>query len=391
MGRRFLWAWLIAAGLLLAGCYTHNLPLPGQSLPQVEADLPTARIFVDAEGSLFPERWQPSRLGPFGVWTASTLLAEAERRPGLRALLATERTRQLAALRAFLAGKKRVFVFIHGFDNNQRDTERPYGMLAQRIAFEPGDALILFHWDGYDGRLPGAALHFWQGASTNSQMAGTRGLRPILDLVGPEQQAILISHSRGGTVILSALSDPRYSTGFVARTRRLPYARAERLLDPPPLRPGARNIHAVMMGPAMGRLDFVVADCPPGTDRNGRGGRRRCDRVRAFPRLASLDYTLNACDEVLDKYIGLSGTFNPTDFGLIARVGRQLEPELAAQGIAMRAHRVVPHDHVFPLYAADPVLIEMMAVLGVTARPWPTPPPAKTCARARREAAESAR
>ena len=35
----------------------------------------------------------------------------------------------------------------------------------------------------------------------------------------------------------------------------------------------------------------------------------------------------------------------------------------------MRAHHVVPHSHVFPLYAADPVFIEMMAALGVTARP----------------------
>jgi len=347
MGRGFAYAWLAAAGLFLAGCYTRNMPVPDQALPLVEAEPPTARVFVDAEGTLFPERWRPSRLGPLNVWNAGTLLGEAERRPGLRALLAS----------------------------------------ARRIAFEPGDALILFHWDGFDGRLPGAQLHFWQAASTNSQMAGTRGLRPILDLIGPGQQAVLISHSRGGTVILSALSNPRYSRGFVSRTGRLPYGRAERLLDPPPLLPGPRNIHAVMMGPAMGRLDFVLADCPPGANRSGRGARRRCDEVRAFPRLASLDYTVNPCDEVLNKYVGLSGTFNPTDFGLIASVGRRLEPELAAQGVAMRAHRVVPHDHIFPLYAADPIFTAMMAGLGVTASLWPTPPPTKTCRRARQDAA----
>jgi hypothetical protein len=380
MRRIGAWAWLAAASLPLAGCYVRNLPLADQPLPLVEAEIPTARVIVDAEGSFFPERWRPSRLGPFEVWHAGTLLAEAERRPALRALLASERRRQLAALRSFLAGKKRVFVFIHGFDYNQRDTELPYGVLAERIAFEPGDALILFHWDGFDGRMIGAPIHFWQAASTNSQMAGTRGLRPVLDLIGPDQQAILISHSRGGTVILSALSDPHYSRGFLARTRRLPYAASAHLLDPPPLRPGTRNIHAVMMGPAMGRIDFVVADCPPGT--NG-AGRRRCDRIRAFPRLASVDYTLNPCDEVLNKYVGLSRTFNPTDFGLSADIGRRLEPELAAQGIVLRAHRVVPHGHPFPLYAADPILIEMMAALGITARPSPAPPPARTCRRAR--------
>jgi hypothetical protein len=373
-------AWLVAAALLLAGCYVRNLPLADQPLPLVEAEIPTARVIVDAEGSFFPERWRPSRLGPGEVWHAGTLLAEAERRPALRALLASERRRQLASLRTFLAGKKRVFIFIHGFDYNQRDTELPYGILAERIAFEPGDALILFHWDGFDGRMIGAPIHFWQAASTNSQMAGTRGLRPVLDLIGPDQQAILISHSRGGTVTLSALSDPRYSPGFLARTRRLPYAASGHLLDPPPLRPGARNIHAVMMGPALGRIDFVVADCPPGASR---AGRRRCDEVRAFPRLASVDYTLNPCDEVLNKYVGLSRTFNPTDFGLSPALGRRLAPELAAQGVALRRHRVVPHGHPFPLYAADPILIEMLAALGVTARPSPTPPPTKTCVRAR--------
>ncbi|HVQ10183.1 MAG TPA: alpha/beta hydrolase [Allosphingosinicella sp.] len=377
------WTWLVGASLLLAGCYVRNLPPADQALPLVEAEIPTARVIVDAEGSFFPERWRPSRLGPFEVWNAGTLLGEAERRPELRGLLASERRRQLAALRAFLAGKKRVFVFIHGFDNNQRDTELPYGMLAQRIAFEPGDALILFHWDGFDGRMIGAPIHFWQAASTNSQMAGTRGLRPVLDLIGPDQQAILISHSRGGTVVLSALSNPRYSPGFVTRTRRLPYAASEHLLDPPPLLPGARNIHAVMLGAAMGRIDFVVADCPPGTERIGR---RRCNEVRAFSRLASIDYTVNPCDEVLNKYVGLSRTFNPTDFGLSADVGRRLAPELAAQGIALRQHRVVPHGHIFPLYAADPILIEMMGALGVAARPWPTPPPTKTCRRARADA-----
>jgi hypothetical protein len=386
MGRGLARIWLLAASCLLGGCYMHNMPLPDQALIHVESDVPTARIFVDAEGTFFPQRWRPPGLGPFGVWSAATLLGEASRRPALDPLLRAERARQLGELRAFLADKKRIFVFIHGFDNNQADTAEPYGMLARRIDFEPGDAVILFHWDGYDGRLPGAPIHFWQAASTNSQMAGMRGLRPILDLIGPDQQAILISHSRGGTVILSALSNPRFSRGFLARTRRLPYARSERLLDPPPLRPGPRNLHAVMMGPAMGRLDFVVAECPGGAGPPWRDGRRRCDQVRPFPRLASVDYTVNPCDEVLDKYIGLSRTFNPTDFGLDAGVGRRLAPALAAQGIVMRAHRVTPpHNHLFPLYAADPQFSQMMTALGVASRAWPTPPSAKTCSRARRE------
>ena len=386
MGRGLVRMWLLAASCLLGGCYAHNMPRANQALIHVEAEVPTARIFVDAEGTFFPERWRPPGLGPFGVWRAATLLGESMRRRDLGPLLRAERTRQLGELRAFLADKRRVFVFIHGFDNNQADAEEPYGMLSRRIDFEPGDGVILFHWDGFDARIFTAQLHFWQAAANNSQMAGMRGLRPVLDLTGPGQKVFLISHSRGGAVILSALSNPRLSRGFAARTRRLPYARAEHLLDPPTLRPGARNIHALMMGPAIGRVDFLVADCPARSGRNGRA----CDRVRDFPRLASLDYTLNACDEVLDKFVGLSAAFTPTGFGLVPEIGRRLAPDLARQGIVMRAHRVTPHDHVFPLYAADPVFSQMLAAVGVASRAWPTPPPAKTCARARREAQAAA-
>ena len=298
MGRNVASAWLAAAALLLAGCYSHNLPVPDQRLPHVEAEVPTAQVFVDAEGTLFPNGGGPRGSGRSACGTSSTLLGEAERRPGLRALLAAERTRQLAAMRAFLSGKRRVFIFIHGFDNNQRDTELPYGMLAQRIAFEPGDAVILFHWDGFDGRMFGAAVHFWQAASTNSQMAGTRGLRPILDLVGPDQQAILISHSRGGTVTLQRALQP----ALLARLHRAHPAPAlcaiRTAARSAAAAAGARNIHAVMMGPAMGRLDFVVADCPRGTGRTATAGAAAATMSAPSRASRSLDHTVNPCDEV---------------------------------------------------------------------------------------------
>lgn len=389
MGRMFVWTWLVAASLLLCGCYTHNLPMPDQQFIHVDADVPTARIFVDADGTFYPQHWRPPGLGPFGVWSANSLLGEAERRPNLGPLLRSERLRQMSEMRAFLAGKKRIFVFIHGFDNNQADTVEPYTMLARRIDFEPGDAIILFHWDGFDAHIYGAQLNFWRMAANNSQMAGSRGLRPVLDLAGPEQQVFLVSHSRGASVALSALSNPRYSRGFAARTRALPYARAEHLLDPPPLAAGPRNVHAVMMGPAIGRIDFLVPDCAPMSSQGRRG---RCDNVREFPRLASIDYTVNPCDEVLDKYLGFSGIFTPTNLGLVPEIGQRLAPALAGQGIAMRAHRTTPpHNHIFPLYAADPQFTEMMAALGVATHAWPTPAAAETCHRSRRQAQAAGR
>ena len=203
--------------------------------------------------------------------------------------------------------------------------------MAERIAFQPGDALILFHWDGFDARVPGRAIAVWSDAAPNGEMAGTQALRRILALTSPDQQIYLISHSRGASVILSAVSDPPVSARFRQRTEALPFAAAAHLLDPPALPEGPRNLHAIMLAPAIGRIDFLRPECvgPASSHRHN-----ACDQVRAFPRLASLDYTVNPCDAVLDKFIGLARRFNPTDFGLDPAIGRQLAGEIV--GVRLR-------------------------------------------------------
>lgn len=376
-------ALILGASLILGGCYTHNFPLRDETFIQAAGPVPTARVYVDANGTFFPDNWRPHRdnLGLFLSWPGASLLNQAERQPSFGPLLRLEQERQLAELARFIAGKRRLFIFIHGFNNNQPETDRPYRMMAERIAFEPGDGLIMFHWDGFDGRFPGSPGLFWWWAVANSQMAGTHALRQILDLTGDTEEVILISHSRGASVILSAFSDPPYAEDFRRRTADLPFAARARLLDPPALAEGPRNVHAIMMAPAIGRVDFLTPDCVIGFDRNTRPS---CDLVRRFPRLASIDYTLNPCDEVLEKIIGLSNRFNPTDFGLVPEVGARLAGEI--ESVAMRPHRIqAPHNHDFPLYTADPEFSAMLLNAGATSRLWPTPPAPERCRRARRE------
>ena len=384
MFRRFIFPIiLLAAGSLLTSCYTHNFPLPGQRFVHVEAPVPSARVYSDANGTFFPELWLP-RLGVFRNWPADSLLNEAIRFPDFDPRLRSEQARQMAELRQFLAGKRRIFVFIHGFNNNQRDTETPFAMMAHRIAFQDGDAVLMFHWDGYDDRVPGSPALFWWMAVANSQMAGTRGLRPILEAAGDDAEVFLISHSRGASVILSAISDPPYSERFIRDTMRLPFAETERLLNPPTLSAGRRNIHAILLAPAIGRVDFLAPDCPVAFDRRSAVS---CDRIRQFPRLASIRYTLNACDEVLEKIIGLSNVANPTNLGLIPRVGEDIAAELQPQPIVMQPYRIIaPHDHDFSLYTADPEFSAMMRAVGVESRLWPTPPQPESCRRSRQEA-----
>lgn len=381
--------WAIA--LFLSACYTHNFPPPEQALIHVPADIPTARIHVDSNGTLFPQLWPQLWRPDFGLlrsWPAHSLLNQAQRNPAFAPLLRSEQERQRSELRDFISDKRRLFIFIHGFDNNQADTQRPFAMMRRRLYLQAGDAIIMVHWDGFDARFFGAQVAFWWKAVANSQMAGSHAVRDILGLTSAGQQVFLISHSRGASVILSALSNPRYTDAFRAETAALSFAQGREFLSPRPLSDEPRNIHAIMMAPAIGRVDFLVADCAaagervPGVD---------CDTVRSFPRLASLDYTLNACDEVLEKIVGLPHILNPTDLGLIPRIGDRLIPEMAVRGVTMRRHRIVaPHNHDFLLYTADPEFSAMMAAVGVGSQLWPDPPRPEQCRRSEQEARDGA-
>lgn len=358
---------LVALPLLATACYTHNFPDRGQHFIGA-SDSNRASVFVDANGTFYPSRWEQF-FRPGLSWRADSLLREAEGNQALREVLAPEQERQERELAQLFQGKRRIFILVHGFNNNQGDVAEPYSIIEQRLVTGPEDALVRFHWDGYDDRIIGSPLHFWWRAVGNSQMAGSRGLRRLLAMAQPDQQVILIAHSRGASVVLSALSNPPYDQDFRGNTERLTIFQGQRPLDPDPLPRAPPNIHAILLAPAIGRVDFTSAQCEVAFNRDGQSS---CDTLRDFPRLATLHFTVNPCDEVLNKYVGWSNRYNPTNIGL----HEQASADILNHYRDFRRYRIeTPHRHNFSHYAADPEFGQMMAAVGVATRPWAPPPP----------------
>lgn len=296
----------------------------------------------------------------------------------MQTLLDVEQKRQIAALSTYIKGKSRIFIFIHGVNTSQRDAEDAYRIMEQSIVFQPGDGLIEFHWDGYvaDGGIAGiAAFRFWFLAVTNSQLAGSRGLRPVLNLMH-DQHAILISHSRGASVILSALANPPYDAKFRKDAARLGLL-GDRPLDPPPLVEGNNDISVAMLAPAIGEVDFRAKSCETVAEAKNA---KPCTVWRHFSRqLKSIRYTVNPCDAVLNKFVGLAASLNPTDLGLDEKVGEVVDnhyPRMISYPLK------TTHGHSFIYYAADPEFRTMLENAGVGTRlPNSLPPPVVRCGR----------
>ena len=370
---------VVIALLSLSGCYTHNFPhdftfAPTHHLPE------KAHVYVDMNGTFYPKGWN-AFVQPGKAWKAKSLLGEADVRAKsgdttFRTLVMSDQQQQLEELATYLQGKSRVFVFIHGVNNSQTESDEAYRVMEQSIVFQPDDALIEFHWDGYvaDSGISGiVAFRFWFLAVSNSQLAGSRGLRPILNLLH-EQHAILISHSRGASVILSALANPPYDAGFRKDKIRLGYL-GERPLEPPPLVERNNDISVAMLAPAIGEVDFRAKACETlAATKNA----TPCTVWRHFSRqLKSIRYTVNPCDSVLNKFIGLGDSLNPTNLGLDAKIGDAVEehyPRMTSYTLAKT------HGHRFVYYAADPEFRTMLEAADVKTRlPNTLPAPEIRC------------
>lgn len=305
---------LIGLVLVCAGC-AHNLP--DDVTPNRLLSPNLARSYVDMNGTFYPPDWA----GADGM-----VRAELERRHSLfaahafdpteRARILAQEDRWLATLTAAASGKRRVFIFLVGFNTSQAKSTPDLEAMAQAIDLGPDDLAVQFFWDGHDARAVVDAAVIWFWGTGSSQVTGQRGLRRIIDAAGPAE-VVIMSYSRGASVVLSALSDPAYDPDFRAATSRLTYLEPSGpgFFAPAPLGPGG-PIRVLMLAPAVGEPDFRA----PGKV-EGRWV------LRAFPeRLISIRYTVNPGDYVLNKlWVGLADDFNPTDLGAYKAGGRELD------------------------------------------------------------------
>ncbi|MGY4395124.1 hypothetical protein ACVWZA_000285 [Sphingomonas sp. UYAg733] len=375
--QRAIRVWMIvAAALALSGCYGHVFPTAGRFIyadDRAGAAPADAAVFVDPNGSFYPTGWCGyfgSRAQPCDTWRgprrwkAASLLGETylQPNPGFRALIESDEKRQLAQLRAFAGGKKRIFILVHGYNNSVAEADPPFNEIKAMLDLRPDDGVLRFYWDGLTGKgIFGAKI--WFNAVGNSQLAGSRGLRRVLDQFHG-QEIYLIAHSRGASVILSALGDPVYSREFRDATEKATAAWGDdyrHLLTPKPPVAGRNNrLHILLMAAAVGRIDFCDVSEQERLDRN-----QGCRKLRPLPDVKSFRYTINTGDPVLRKFLGLGSRLNPTTFGLNPEVGRAIDEE--AYGGMMRQYYTDPPRlrHSFIDYVTDQTFARMLADEGI--------------------------
>lgn len=365
MRKRFLRAGLAAALLQLAACtgIDHNIPTdPISSNPPPGG----ITLYADANGHLYPDDWDP----PFKrslVEKRHSLLASANFDRAVHASLRAERDRQLDAAAARLQAASRIFVLVHGFNNSHGEARQAFDAVRRNLRLAAGDEIVEFHWDGLSGRNYAARGAMWFNAVGYSQVAGTQALRGLLRRL-PDKDFVVIAHSRGTSVVLSALSDPSYDPDFRRATEKL--LNHDGMVDfgSAPLGEGRGRIDLLFHAPAIGKPDFWRPY------NRGAG----CEAYRPFPRrLRSMHYAVNPKDPVLKKILRpLASRFNATDLGLDPRVGRSLQT--CYRDLKMVPYPLTMPSHPFVDYVENPVFDRMLAAVGAAGLQVPSadlPPP----------------
>jgi hypothetical protein len=318
-----------------------------------------AQLVFDANGTIYPEDWQKS-FDEVRIEKQGSLLNGAT--PDERIRITGQEAERLKQIQTLIAGKNRVFILVHGFNTNEAESGLAFDLIERRIAMTRNDAVIRIHWDGGTGQGVGIAST-WFSAAGNSQVVGMKGLRRVLNLA-QRQKVYLISHSRGASVVLSALADPPFSVDFRERTERLqltgdrPFLRAEGLVQ------SDNEIHALFLAPAIGFPDFWSTACE-GQKCSDPPTSATCSNYRQFPdQLKSIRYTINKGDAALRKGVfKLRRSFNATDFGFDETVGEQLK---ACYPFLKSAYGVVPtHGHSFYRYAQGEAFSKMLEDAGL--------------------------
>lgn len=291
---------LIALFLLLQSCAAlHNTPKSAN--PNVKENPNIFYSFVDQNGNFYPNNWrsiygdppQNARKNEYSLQKIATekhLLYELEKEE--RSIITT--------IRKEAASKKRVFIFVHGFNSTAKKSTQNYELARKYININPNtDQIIQFYWDGLAAQNLLGGAKIWFNATNFSQMAGEFGLRRILNALN-NKEIYIISHSRGASVVVSALSAPILTENVKKETienHNIDFDTSKELLE------NGNKITCLMLAPAIGINDFYK----PETENEF------CDFSK---QVQKIHITINNSDPLLKKFVGfLSKTLKPTDLG----------------------------------------------------------------------------
>ncbi len=361
--------------LALSGCAGHSFPLSNRFVYSGDAS-DTAEVFADTNGTLYPAGWQShfhprlSKKRPGeGKWLAGNLLAQSAYSRKFRTLIERDEARQLNEINGFAARHKRIFILVHGYNASVEESRVPFSDVASLLDLKPGDGVIHFYWDGLIGKGVGA-VKVWFKAANASQLVGSRALRSVLGQI-EGREIYVIAHSRGASVVMSALGNPVYSSGFLAKLSRKaqnwgrPY---KQMQMPKPLMDRGNSVHILLLAPAIDRIDFCDVSEQPIKSKGF-----VCTKFRPLgAQVKSFDYTVNSSDPVLGKFVFSSQAFNPTGLGYEAKIGRALKAEnypIFREYVFEKPEGF----HAFKDYAAHSVFFQMLSNAGIGKSPGPMP------------------
>ena len=274
----------------------HNLPQ--SQTPNKKISNTVYKIFVDQNGSFFPENWEGiyGEHARKGAYSLNTLAI----RKGIKNSLIKSELEILDSIKNTAAKYKRIIILVHGYNNNESQANMSFKKI-QKIISKNSDAdlFLEFYWDGLVAHNA-SSVKIWFNATGYSQLAGEFGLRRVLNTM-KNKEVVIISHSRGASVVLSALSNPPYDTAFIKDTKNfhgIQIGGGESLIE------NNNTINCIFLAPAVGDVDFKTPE--------------KKDYRKFSPQLKSLQITINTTDPTLKKYISkgiLSDNFNPTDLG----------------------------------------------------------------------------
>ena len=372
---------MLLSAAALTGCAGHSFPLSNRFVFPADAS-DTAEVFADTNGTLYPAGWQSyfhprlnkKRPGE-GKWLAGNLLTQSAYSRKFRTLIERDGARQLGEIKSFATRHKRVFILVHGYNASVEETNIPFSAVEADLDLQPGDGVIRFYWDGLIGKGAGA-IKIWFKAANASQIVGSRALRDVLSQI-EGRDVYIVAHSRGASVVMSALGNPVYDSGFLAKAKRVarswgkPYGA---MFSPKPLDDHANSFHVLLLAPAIDRIDFCDVTQQPVKSKGF-----VCAKFRPLGnQVKSFDYTVNPSDPVLGKFVFSSQAFIPTGLGYRANIGR----ELKAESYPMFREYIFEKPegfHAFKDYAAHPVFLQMLSNVGIgkPSGPLPAEPLAK--------------
>lgn len=368
---------LLVVSALTAGCVSMSQNVPvARNFPQIVDRPIAASVFIDQNGTFYGDNWM-AITSRDEILHRGSLLNATSGDGAARTRVAQAEERLLESIRDMVADKGRVVIVTHGYNNSPAEAGEAFDLIEQRISWRPDDVLIRVYWDGMIGSN-GGELPIWFAATGASQLVGSRGLRRLLNLF-ESRDVTLISHSRGASVLLSALSNPVYSYEFRETTTSLDFANSPDFLKPPPLEDNANRLNLILLAPAVGFPDFWGLECEqtrksekrcndtaPSSAASSSRGASRCRELRNFPsQLYSISYTVNRGDSVLRKKVGnLRRYFNATDLGYDAAIGQRVAS--CYPGLTFRVFPLADeHAHPYVLYAQDPELASMLRATGL--------------------------